>query len=379
MAASVAQKFLFFPNGSWCRAPAPARACPGAGTLKDSRTSYYSRRAADRMDDSDAGRSRWQQRYDQAAQSGRRRAGGGLHHAVRAGGGPGLRAAARRGGARTSSGSAGRGSSRSPAACTPPATGAGRGRSASSPGSATRGRPTSGTRCCCGRGRRAVGGLRHADADGPRLRRPALAGRGRALRGGHRLGGRHGRAVRGHPAGRRHHLDDDQRAGRPGLLHVPGRGRAPGRGPGRAGRHAADRHLQGVHRAEGVAVPAAAAPAADRRPDGVLRRGDPPATSRCRCPATTSGRRARRPRRSSRSPWPTGSATWNSACPAAWTSTSSRRACRSSSTRTSTSSRRSPSSAPPGGSGPGGCATSTAPRPSGPSGCASTPRRRACR
>ena len=32
--------------------------------------------------------------------------------------------------------------------------------------------------------------------------------------------------------------------------------RAAGRRPGRAERHAADRHLQGVHRAEGVAVPA---------------------------------------------------------------------------------------------------------------------------
>ena len=42
----------------------------------------------------------------------------------------------------------------------------------------------------------------------------------------------------------------------------------------RAERHAADRHLQGVHRAEGVALPAGAAPAADRRPDGVLHRAD---------------------------------------------------------------------------------------------------------
>ena len=38
------------------------------------------------------------------------------------------------------------------AACTPPATAASRGRSASSPASATPGRPTSGTRCCCGPG-----------------------------------------------------------------------------------------------------------------------------------------------------------------------------------------------------------------------------------
>ena len=42
-----------------------------------------------------------------------------------------------------------------------------------------------------------------------------------------------------------------------------------------ARRHAADRHLQGVHRAEGVAVRARAAPAPDRRPDGVLRARDP--------------------------------------------------------------------------------------------------------
>ena len=41
---------------------------------------------------------------------------------------------------------------------------------------------------------------------------------------------------------------------------------------------------------------------------------------------------------------------------------------------TSTSSRRSPSSAPPAGSGPAGCATCTAPRPTRRSGCGSTPR-----
>ena len=45
--------------------------------------------------------------------------------------------------------------------------------------------------------------------------------------------------------------------------------------PGVAQRHAADRHLQGVHRAEGVALPAGAAPAPHRRPDGALRREDP--------------------------------------------------------------------------------------------------------
>ena len=91
-------------------------------------------------------------------------------------------------------------------------------------------------------------------------------------------------------------------------------------------------------------------------------------------PATTSARPARRPRRSSPSRWPTASGTSSSGCRAASTSTSSRPASPSSSTPTSTSSRRSRSSAPPGGSGRAGCATSTAPRPRRPSGCGSTPR-----
>ena len=51
----------------------------------------------------------------------------------------------------------------------------------------------------------------------------------------------------------------------------------------------------------------------------------------------------------------------------------------SSSTRTSTSSRRSPSSAPPAGSGPAGCATSTARPPRRRSGCGSTRRPPGCR
>ena len=48
-----------------------------------------------------------------------------------------------------------------------------------------------------------------------------------------------------------------------------------GRRHRQAQRHPADRHLQGVHRPEGVALRARAAPAPDRRPDGVLRREDP--------------------------------------------------------------------------------------------------------
>ena len=193
-----------------------------------------------------------------------------------AGDGAGIRAAAGRGGAGLRAHRLAGGVSRSPAASTRPATGAGPGRSASSPGSATHAHTNERYKMLLGaRRRRAVGRVRHAHADGPGLRRPAVARRGRALRGGHRLRGGHGHPVRRHPAGRRHHLDDDQRPGGAGVLHVPGRRRAPGRRPRRAGRHAADRHLQGVHRAEGMAVPAAAAPAADRRPDGVLRGAHP--------------------------------------------------------------------------------------------------------
>ena len=47
-----------------------------------------------------------------------------------------------------------------------------------------------------------LGRLRHAHPDRPRLRRPAVARRGRPLRRGRRLGGRHGGAVRRAAAGR---------------------------------------------------------------------------------------------------------------------------------------------------------------------------------
>ncbi len=57
-----------------------------------------------------------------------------------------------------------------------------------------------------------------------------------------------------------------------------------------------------------MALPAAAAPAADRRPDGVLRTRDPRLQAAVGVRATTSGKPVRRPRRNSRSRWPTGSA-----------------------------------------------------------------------
>ena len=173
------------------------------------------------------------------------------------------------------SGSAGRGSSRSPAASIPAATAAGRGRSGSSPASATPEQTNERYQMILAAG---GGGLSVAfdmptlmgrDSDDPRS-----------------LGevGHCGVAIdsaadlevlfAGIDLGAGHHLDDDLRPGGADLLPVRGRGRAAGRRPVDAQRHPADRHLQGVHRAEGVAVPPGAAPAADRRPDGVLHRPD---------------------------------------------------------------------------------------------------------
>ena len=67
--------------------------------------------------------------------------------------------------------------------------------------------------------------------------------------------------------------------------------RAAGGGVGTPRRHAADRHPQGVHRAEGVALPAAPPPAADRRPDDVLRRAraEVPSDQRERLPHQGGG------------------------------------------------------------------------------------------
>ena len=91
------------------------------------------------------------------------------------------------------------------------------------------------------------------DSDDPRCR-----GRGRPLRRGDRLARRLRDAVRRHPARRHLDVDDDQRPGGRGVRVLPGDGRAAGRAVGATRRHAADRHLQGVHRAEGVDLPAAA-------------------------------------------------------------------------------------------------------------------------
>ena len=123
-----------------------------------------------------------------------------------------------------------------------------------------------------------------------------------------------------------------------------------------ARRHDPDRHPQGVHRPEGVVLPDRAGDAAGHRHDRVVLDRDaalaPDLDLRLPHPRGRLDRRAgarlhaqgrlhlRRARRSS----------------AASTSTTSPRACPSSSTPTSTSSRRSPSTAPRAGSGRARCA-----------------------
>ncbi len=112
----------------------------------------------------------------------------------------------------------------------------------------------------------------------------------------------------------------------------------------------------------------------------LLRGRDAASGIRCRCPATTSARPARRPSQELAFTLANGFAYVEAGL---GRRTRRRRlraaASASSSTRTSTSSRRSPSTAPPGASGPAGCATATAPTTSGRCSCASTPRPPACR
>ena len=116
--------------------------------------------------------------------------------------------------------------------------------------------------------------VRHADADGLRLRPRALARRGRP-------GGRRDRLARGHadavprdPARRGLDVDDDQLAGGDPARVLRRRRRGAGRAGGGAARDDPDGHPQGVHRAEGVHLPARAVDAARHGHGRVLRDGD---------------------------------------------------------------------------------------------------------
>ena len=208
----------------------------------------------------------------------------------------------------------------------------------------------------------ALDGLRHADADGLRLRPRALARRGRARGRRDRLARGHGDALRRHPARRGLDVDDDQLAGGDPARVLRVRRRGAGRAARAAPRDDPDRHPQGVHRAEGVDLPARAVDAARHRHDRVLRAGDaavepdldlglphPRGGLDRGAGARVHARGRVRVRRVG-------------ASSAGSTSTSSRRGSRSSSTRTSTSSRRSRSSARRGGSGRASCASATARR-----------------
>ena len=203
--------------------------------------------------------------------------------------------------------------------------------------------------------------VRHADADGLRLGPRALARRGRPRGRRDRLARGHGDALRRHPARRGVDVDDDQLAGGdPARLLRRGR-RAAGRAGGRAARDDPDGHPQGVHRAEGVHLPAGAVDAARDGHGRVVCQGDAEVASdldlrlphpRGRLDGGAGARVHARGRLHVRRVGGRARAS---------TSTTSRRASPSSSTRIWTSSRRSRSTAPPAGSGRGSCATGSAP------------------
>ncbi len=152
-------------------------------------------------------------------------------------------------------------------------------------------------------------GLRPAHAHGPRQRQPAGGRRGGQGGRGGRHPARHGDPLRRHPPGRRLHLHDDQRPGGRGLRHVPGGGREAGRALQEAARHHPERHLQGVHRPEGVDLSSRALRAPHRGHHGVLGAGSARSGTPSPSAATTSARRAPRRRRSWPSRSPTASAT----------------------------------------------------------------------
>ncbi len=120
----------------------------------------------------------------------------------------------------------------------------------------------------------AVDGVRHADADGLRQRSSALGGRGRQGGRRGRLARRHGNALRRDPARRGVDVDDDQLAGGDPARLLPLRRRGAGGAAVGAARDDPDGHPEGVHRAEGVHLPAGAVDAARHRHGRVLRAGD---------------------------------------------------------------------------------------------------------
>ncbi len=108
------------------------------------------------------------------------------------------------------------------------------------------------------RGRRSVDRVRPAHTARARLRRPRQRGRGGQVWRRRRHARGHGRPLRGHRPRHRHNIDDDQLTRGSDLRHVR-RSRGGERCRARPSRwHAAERHPEGVPRAERVRVPAEA-------------------------------------------------------------------------------------------------------------------------
>ena len=171
----------------------------------------------------------------------------------------------------------------------------------------------------------ALDGVRHAVADGPRLRPSAVAWRGRARGRRGRHGRRHGDAVPRDPARRGDRLDDDQRAGGDHARVLRRRGRAPGdRTDALGGTIQTDILKEYIAQKEWCFPVDPAMRLRDRHGRVVLARRCRAGT-RSRSAATTSARPARRPPRSSRSRSRTASPTSSTRSRAGSTSTTSRR------------------------------------------------------
>ena len=159
------------------------------------------------------------------------------------------------------------------AASTPTATAASCGRCGSSPASARRATPTA----AIGRCSQAGGTGLSVAFDLPTLMgrdpdHPLALGEVGKCGVSVDVARRHGGALRRHRPRRRLDVDDDQLAGADAAGDVPGGGRAAGRAVDVAARDDPERHPQGVHRAEGVHLPAAPVDAAGHRHRRVLHR-----------------------------------------------------------------------------------------------------------
>ena len=113
----------------------------------------------------------------------------------------------------------------------------------------------------------AFGGFRFAYLDGLRLGPRAFGGRSREMRGGDQFVGGYGSAVRPDSDRGCEHFDDDQFARGGDLGDVFGGGGKAGSGLEESCGDAAERHPEGIHRAEGIDLSARAFDALGDRHD----------------------------------------------------------------------------------------------------------------